>query len=102
MSYLRIRAAAVEDAAELLEIYKPYVENTAITFEYEVPSVKEFAARRAGVEDDDFRLFKGRFDEPPALQGSGEPKRVVDVHLAAKRDDMESSLRHREMLHVSR
>ena len=32
MSYLRIRAAAVEDAAELLEIYKPYVENTAITF----------------------------------------------------------------------
>ena len=45
MSYLRIRAAAVEDAAELLEIYKPYVEHTAITFEYEVPSVKEFAAR---------------------------------------------------------
>lgn len=40
MSYLRIRAAAVEDAAELLEIYKPYVEHTAITFEYEVPSVK--------------------------------------------------------------
>ena len=45
MSYLRIRAAAVEDAAELLEIYKPYVEHTAITFEYEVPSVEEFAAR---------------------------------------------------------
>ena len=45
MSYLRIRAAAIEDAAELLEIYKPYVEHTAITFEYEVPSVKEFAAR---------------------------------------------------------
>ena len=61
-----------------------------------------FVAHRAGVEDDDFRLFKGRFDEPPALQGSGEPKRVVDVHLAAKRDDMESALRHREMLHVSR
>ena len=59
-----------------------------------------FVAHRAGVED--FRLFKGRFDEPPALQGSGEPKRVVDVHLAAKRDDMESALRHREMLHVSR
>ena len=61
-----------------------------------------FVAHRAGVEDDDFRLFKGRFDEPPALQGPGEPKRVVDVHLAAKRDDMESALRHREMLHVSR
>ena len=45
MSYLRIRAAAIEDAAELLEIYKPYVEHTAITFEYEVPSVEEFAVR---------------------------------------------------------
>ena len=45
MSYLRIRAAAVEDAAELLEIYKPYVEHTAITFEYEVPSVEEFKNR---------------------------------------------------------
>lgn len=45
MSYLRIRAAVVEDAAELLEIYRPYVEHTAITFEYEVPSVEEFAAR---------------------------------------------------------
>ena len=49
MSYLRIRAAAVEDAAELLEIYKPYVENTAITFEYEVPSEEEF--RSAYYED---------------------------------------------------
>ncbi len=45
MSYLRIRAATVEDAAELLEIYRPYVEHTAITFEYDVPSVEEFASR---------------------------------------------------------
>lgn len=45
MSYLRIRAAVVEDAAELLEIYRPYVEHTAITFEYDVPSVEEFASR---------------------------------------------------------
>lgn len=35
------------DAAELLAIYAPYVENTAITFEYEVPSVEEFAGRIA-------------------------------------------------------
>lgn len=45
MSHFQIRVARAEDAAELLEIYRPYVENTAITFEYEVPSVEEFAER---------------------------------------------------------
>lgn len=40
-----VRVAAAEDAEELLKIYRPYVEETAITFEYEVPSVEEFAGR---------------------------------------------------------
>ncbi len=40
-----IRAAKAEDAAHLLDIYTPYVQNTAITFEYEVPSVEEFRNR---------------------------------------------------------
>lgn len=40
-----IRVAEIEDAETLLEIYKPYVENTVITFEYEVPSVEEFEKR---------------------------------------------------------
>lgn len=40
-----IRAALEEDAQELLEIYAPYVLGTAITFEYEVPSLQEFAGR---------------------------------------------------------
>lgn len=40
-----IRAARLEDAPALLAIYAPYVRDTAITFEYEVPSVEEFAAR---------------------------------------------------------
>ena len=31
-----IRVAALDDAEELLEIYAPYVRETAITFEYEV------------------------------------------------------------------
>ena len=42
---LTIRVAKPEDAKGLLEIYAPYVEKTAITFEYEVPSEKEFAGR---------------------------------------------------------
>ncbi len=45
---LTIRAATPADAAELLAIYAFYVENTAITFEYDVPSVEEFARRIAG------------------------------------------------------
>lgn len=40
-----IRIATPEDAEQLLEIYRPYVEETAITFEYEVPSTEEFAGR---------------------------------------------------------
>lgn len=39
---VKIQVASVEDAEELLAIYAPYVEKTAITFEYEVPSVEEF------------------------------------------------------------
>ena len=42
---IKLRIATVDDAEELLQIYKPYVENTAITFEYEVPDCKEFAQR---------------------------------------------------------
>lgn len=40
-----IRAATENDAEGLLQIYAYYVENTAITFEYEVPSVDEFTER---------------------------------------------------------
>lgn len=44
---ITIREARLEDAKELLAIYKPYVEKTAITFEYEVPTEEEFANRVA-------------------------------------------------------
>ena len=42
---IKIRTATPEDAEALAAIYAPYVENTSITFEYTVPSVKEFAER---------------------------------------------------------
>lgn len=45
MDNMKIRIAVKEDAYKLLEIYKPYVERTAITFEYDVPSVQEFEER---------------------------------------------------------
>lgn len=40
-----IEKVGVEDARELLEIYAPYVENTAISFEYTVPDIAEFKDR---------------------------------------------------------
>lgn len=40
-----IRTAAVEDAPQLLNIYAPYVRDTAVTFEYDVPLQEEFAER---------------------------------------------------------
>ena len=40
-----LRTARPSDAARLVEIYAPYVTDTAITFEYEVPSVEEFRSR---------------------------------------------------------
>lgn len=40
-----LRMATEKDASALLEIYRPYVEQTAITFEYVVPTVEEFARR---------------------------------------------------------
>lgn len=39
------RFARAEDAGDLVAIYEPYVKKTAITFEYEVPTVEEFADR---------------------------------------------------------
>lgn len=40
-----IRPATPDDAQALLDLYAPYVQQTAITFEYDVPSCAEFAER---------------------------------------------------------
>ncbi|MDO4965894.1 MAG: GNAT family N-acetyltransferase [Lachnospiraceae bacterium] len=42
---MEIRVASVNDAEAIRRIYEPYVTKTAITFEYEVPSVEEFRER---------------------------------------------------------
>lgn len=45
MNEIHVNPAKTEDAAEILGIYRPYVLNTAISFELEVPSVEEIAHR---------------------------------------------------------
>ena len=42
---MTIEKVTIEDAEELLAIYAPYVRDTAVSFEYVVPSVEEFADR---------------------------------------------------------
>ena len=42
---IEIRTVTPEDAERLLEIYSYYVKNTAISFEYEIPSLEEFRER---------------------------------------------------------
>lgn len=42
---MSIRSATPDDAKRLLEIYAYYVANTAVSFEYDVPSEAEFRSR---------------------------------------------------------
>lgn len=47
-----IRLISENDAHEVLDIYKPFVINTIISFEYEAPSVAEFSQRiKANITD---------------------------------------------------
>ena len=47
-----IRIAEERDAAPMLDIYAPYVRETTITFEYEVPTPEAFLARFEGITRD--------------------------------------------------
>ena len=48
---IQIRVARESDAAALRDIYAPYVERTAVSFEYEVPDVATFAGRIRRVQE---------------------------------------------------
>jgi phosphinothricin acetyltransferase len=46
-----VRPASLADADACVAIYRPYVENTAVTFETEVPTVEQMASRIAVARD---------------------------------------------------
>lgn len=46
---MAIRHATIADLPRILEIYGPYVENTAISFEYTVPTLEAFTQRFLGI-----------------------------------------------------
>ncbi|MCR4741671.1 MAG: GNAT family N-acetyltransferase [Treponema sp.] len=45
MADVIVRPVKLDDACDLLKIYSPYVENTAVSFEYETPGLEEFKER---------------------------------------------------------
>lgn len=90
MGKLTFRVARPKDAEALLAIYAPYVEETAITFEYEVPSVEAFRARIAhtlatypyivAIEENNIigYAYVGRLHERAAYDWSVETSIYVD------------------------
>ena len=46
-----IREATLQDVPTMLEIYRPYVENTAISFEYTVPTLEAFTKHVLGIKE---------------------------------------------------
>jgi len=52
MKGLSIRMADEHDAGEVLSVYAPFVANTVITFEYEVPDIVTFRKRMKNIQEE--------------------------------------------------
>ena len=91
-----IRTAAASDAEGLLAIYAPYVRRTAITFEYDVPSAREFRHRIEStlefypylVAEEEDRLigyaYAGRFQPREAYDWAVETSIYLDVNVRGR------------------
>lgn len=87
---MSIRDAIPSDAEAMLAIYAPYVEQTAITFEYDVPTLDDFRQRLLKVQtkypwivaEDKGRIvgyaYAGAFGERAAYQWAVETSIYVD------------------------
>ena len=116
---IHLRSATIDDAEQILDIYAPYVEKTAITFEYDVPTVEEFRKRIAShltrypwiVAEADDRIvgyaYASAFKERAAYQWSVETSIYVDEtirHHGIGRllhEALEESLRSRGILNMN-
>ena len=114
-----IRTASAADAPALLKIYRPYVENTAITFEYDVPSTEEFTSRIQHtlrkypylVAEEKGTLlgyaYAGPFHERPAYDWAVETSIYVDQSLKHRgigrmlHDALETALRKQGILNMN-
>ena len=116
---ITIRMANPADAQALLNIYAPYVINTAITFEYDVPSVEEFASRIAhSLEKYPYLIaeeggnilgyaYASPFHDRPAYDCAVETSIYVDQNIKHRgigrklHDALESTLREQGILNMN-
>ena len=118
-TFITIRTATLSDAQALLNIYSPYVEHTANTFEYDVPSVEEFASRIKNtlqkypylVAEKNGRLlgyaYASPFHERPAYDWAVETSIYVDQNIKHQgigrrlHDALEDALRSQGILNMN-
>ena len=118
-TFITIRTTTLSDAQALLNIYSPYVEHTAITFEYDVPSVEEFASRIKNtlqkypylVAEKNGRLlgyaYASPFHERPAYDWAVETSIYVDQNIKHQgigrrlHDALEDALRSQGILNMN-
>ena len=116
---ITIRMANPSDAQALLNIYAPYVINTAITFEYDVPSVEEFASRIAHtlekypylIAEEGGNIlgyaYASPFHDRPAYDWAVETSIYVDQNIKHRgigrklHDALESTLREQGILNMN-
>lgn len=116
---ITIRMANPADAQALLNIYAPYVINTAITFEYAVPSVEEFASRIAHtlekypylIAEEGGNIlgyaYASPFHDRPAYDWAVETSIYVDQNIKHRgigrklHDALESTLREQGILNMN-
>ena len=87
-----VRPASAQDAGACLAIYRPYVQDTAISWEIDVPTADEMAARIGGLRathdwlvlERDDQIIGFAYGQPlkrlAAFQWSAETGIYVDVH----------------------
>lgn len=114
-----IRNACMDDANAMLAIYTPYVNQTAITFEFDAPTLEEFQHRMRSVmskypwlvaEENGVIMgysYASTFKDRAAYQWSVETSIYVDVKYRHKgigqllHDHLEQALREQGILNMN-
>ena len=90
-----VRPASPQDAAACVAIYRPYVENTAISWEIDVPTVDEMATRIAGLRATHEWLVLEREDQIIGFAYGQPLKRLATFQWSAETGIYMRADRHR-------
>ena len=102
MNSINIRNASVSDAKEILDIYGYYVANTAISMEYDVPTLENFQERIANTIENGYPYLVAELDGKIigyAYAGKFHPRaafyRSTEVSIYIHRDTVKCGLGRR-------